>query len=274
MTARPFEREAGTANWSLRLSLLPIPILIVAGVLHRYEWIDVIPLFVAIAIAWGLALLALVMGGLAMRDIWVEGVRGFGPALAGSLLALVILAMPAFVMAEMLRLPRLSDVSTDPIDPPAFTAPGIQAHPAPDAADMEAQQRTYPDIVARHYPVTPERAFTAAMKLVEARGWKIAAANGPDLEVADAGIEAVAKTLVLALPVDVSIRIISDDDGTLVDMRSAGRIGAHDLGDNVRRIRAFFADLDLALQGVTEPDEATEPETDLPPLPPASPRSR
>ena len=265
MTARPFEREAGTASWSLRLSLMPIPILIVAGVLHRYEWIDVVPLFVAIAIAWGVALLALVMAGLAMRDIWRDGVRGFGPALAGSLIALVVLAMPAFVAAEMLRLPRLSDLSTDPLDPPAFTAPGIPAHPSIDAADSAEQQAAYPDILARHYPVTPERAYMAAMKLVEARGWKIVAANGPDLEIADAGIEAVAKSLVLALPVDVSIRIISDDDGTLVDMRSAARIGAHDLGDNARRIRAFFADLDLALQGVTEPEE--EPESDLPPLP-------
>jgi uncharacterized protein (DUF1499 family) len=267
MTARPFEREAGTANWSLRLSLLPIPILIVAGVLHRYEWIDTVPLFVAIAIAWGLALLALVMGGLAMRDIWRDGVRGLGLALVGSLMALVVLAAPAFVAAEMLRLPRLSDISTDLLDPPSFTAPGLATHQPSGTADRAAQQAGYPDIVARHYAVSPERAFTAAMALVGARGWTVVAANGPDLEIADAGIEAVAKTLVLALPVDVSIRIVSDDDGTLVDMRSASRIGAHDLGDNARRIRAFFADLDLALQGVTEPDEMAEPETDLPPLP-------
>src|SRR5690606_5941456 len=116
--------------------------------------------------------------------------------------------------------------------------------------------------------------FAAAMALVQARNWSVATANGPDLEVADAGIEAVAKTLVLALPVDVSIRIVSDDGGTVVDMRAAARVGAHDLGDNARRIRSFFADLDLALQGVTEPEEMTEPETDLPPLPPSSPRGR
>lgn len=276
MTARPFERMAGTANGSLRLALLPIPILIVAGVLHRFDQIDVVPFFVAIAIAWSLALLALVMGGLAMRDIWHNGVRGFGPALAGMLLALVTLAMPAFVVAEMVRLPRLADISTDPVDPPVYTAPGFPEHPPLDDADRAAQQAAYPDIVARHYPVSPERTFAAVMALVQARGWRIAAANGPDLEVADAGMEAVAKTLVLALPVDVSIRIISDDDGTLVDMRSASRVGAHDLGDNARRIRSFFVDLDLALQGVTEPEEMTEPESDLPPppLPPASPRGR
>lgn len=92
------------------------------------------------------------------------------------------------------------------------------------------------------------------------------------MESADASIEAVARTLVLALPADVALRIVADDDGSLVDMRSASRIGSHDLGDNARRIRAFFSDLDSALQGVTEPVEGDE--TDMPPLPPVSPRAR
>jgi hypothetical protein len=274
MTARPFEREASTAGWCLRLALLPIPILIVGGLLHRNGLIAVAPLFITIAIAWGLALLALVLGGLAMRDIWQDGVRGFAVALTGSLLALFVLAVPALVAAEMLRLPRLADISTDPLDPPAFSTPELELRPIPDATDRVAQQAAYPDLVARHYPVSPERVFTAAMALVNGRGWSVVASNGPDLEVADAGIEAVARTLVLALPVDVSIRIISDDDGTLVDMRSVSRIGAHDLGDNARRIRSFFVDLDAALQGITETEDAAEPEADLPPLPPASPRGR
>jgi hypothetical protein len=274
MTARPYEREAGTADWSLRLALLPIPLLVVAGVMHRLGQIETVPFFVVIAIAWALALLALVLGGLAMRDIWREGLRGFGPALAGSLLALVILAMPAFVVAEMVRLPRLSDVSTDTQDPPGFTNPAAATRPLPDAVDRAEQARAYPDIVARHYPVSPERVFTEALKLAEARGWRLVFTDAPDPEDADASIEATAKTQVLSLPVDVSIRILADDDGTLVDMRSASRIGAHDLGDNARRIRAFFADLDTALQGVTEPEETVEPEAVLPPLPPVSPKAR
>ena len=71
-----------------------------------------------------------------------------------------------------------------------------------------------------------------------------------------------------ALPVDVALRLEADEDGTLVDMRSASRIGAHDLGDNAKRIRDFFADLDAALQGVTEVG-GSEPDDQqaLPPLP-------
>lgn len=271
MTARPFEREARTAPWSLRLALLPIPLLIVAVVMHRYGEIDTTPLFVVIAIAWAVALAALVLGGLAMRRIWIDGVRGFAPALTGSLLAIAILAIPGLVVEEMIRLPRLSDISTDWNDPPALEASAQASHPPADP-DSDEQAKAYPDILPRHYPVSPQRVFDAAMALATARGWVVSATTTPDLESADASIEAVARTLILALPADVSIRIVADDDGSLVDMRSASRIGSHDLGDNARRIRSFFTDLDAALQGVTEPAEGDE--TDMPPLPPVSPRSR
>jgi len=272
MTARPFEREARTAPWSLRLALLPIPLLIVAVVMHRYGQIDTVPLFLLIAIAWALALAALVLGGLAMRRIWIDGVRGFAPALTGSLLAIAILAVPGLMVEEMIRLPRLADISTDLNDPPELAPSAQAAHPSPDVVSNDEQAKAYPDILSRHYPVSPARVYDAATALMTARGWTISKAVPPDIESADASIEAVARTLVLALPADVALRIVADDDGSLVDMRSASRIGSHDLGDNARRIRAFFGDLDTALQGVTEPVEGDE--TDMPPLPPASPRAR
>lgn len=274
MTARPFEREAATANWSLRLALLPIPLLILAGVMHRLGQIETTPFFVVIAIAWALAAMALVLGGLAMRRIWIDGLQGFGPALAGSLLALAVLAMPGYVLAEMVHWPRLADISTDPDDPPALGVLLAQNRQLPGVFEKSEQVAAYPDILARHYPVSTGRVFTEAMALVQGRGWTEIVATSPDIENAYANITAVAKTLLLSLPVDVSIRILAEDGGSLVDMRSASRIGAHDLGDNARRIRAFFVDLDAALQGVTETDEAVDPEVDLPPLPPVSPKAR
>jgi hypothetical protein len=60
-------------------------------------------------------------------------------------------------------------------------------------------------------------------------------------------------------------------------MRSASRIGAHDLGDNAARVRDFFAGLDAALQGVTENGDGADPDAgddqDLPPLPEPPPTS-
>ena len=65
-------------------------------------------------------------------------------------------------------------------------------------------------------------------------------------------VEAVATSLVLGFESDVVIRLLEEEDGTLVDMRSASRWGPHDLGENARRITSFLADLDTALQGQSQ----------------------
>ncbi len=68
-------------------------------------------------------------------------------------------------------------------------------------------------------------------------------------ESGDTGIlEATAPTMIFGFLDDVVVRIESTPDGAQVDMRSASRIGAHDLGQNARRIRGFLAALDEALQ--------------------------
>jgi hypothetical protein len=66
-------------------------------------------------------------------------------------------------------------------------------------------------------------------------------------------IHAVAFTPLLRFPDDVVVRLEESPEGTRVDMRSVSRMGMHDLGQNARRIKAFLADLDLALQLVPAP---------------------
>ena len=45
------------------------------------------------------------------------------------------------------------------------------------------------------------------------------------------------------------IRVRTSDSATLVDLRSASRVGISDLGANAKRIREFAARLQGALQG-------------------------
>ena len=61
-------------------------------------------------------------------------------------------------------------------------------------------------------------------------------------------LEAQASTLIFGFRDDIVVRLRETPDGTRVDMRSASRVGAHDLGENARRIKRFFADLDAKLQ--------------------------
>lgn len=259
---------APTAPWSFRAALLPLPLLALVALLRRSDRIDLVPSYLIIALAWGLAAAAILLGVLAFARIWRSGHLGFGSALAGSILGLIVLVVPAAALVEMARLPRLADISTDTQDPPDLgIAPGVEPRAPLDIGEQAEQLAAYPDIVPRHYPLSPERVFEAVSSLTADRGWKITARRPPDADNALGEIEAEAHTLAFAFPVDVAIRLEADEDGTLVDMRSASRIGAHDLGDNARRIRSFLGDLDQALQGVTE-TTGTEGDADAPPPPP------
>ncbi|MBZ9934866.1 DUF1499 domain-containing protein [Mesorhizobium sp. BR1-1-16] len=269
------------AIWALRLAALPIPLLILAGLLHRASMIALAPLFIVIGLAWLMAGLALMAAVVAFRSIWVNGGGGAAPAVGATALALLVLAVPAAIIVDLVRLPRIADLSTDLSDPPLFTAApdSVVMRPLPNEVERAAQLDAYPDILPRHYPQSPERVYLAIAGLVAAHGWTVTDARAPDSDNEVGWIEATARTLLLALPADVVIRIIADGSGALVDMRSASRIGAHDLGDDARRIRDFFADLDAALQGVPEGEDDARPQAlegdgVLPPLPEPAPVSR
>lgn len=76
-----------------------------------------------------------------------------------------------------------------------------------------------------------------------------------------ATIDVLAPTPVFRFVDDVTVRIRATTEGTRVDVRSASRSGLHDLGQNARRIRSFFAELDLALQpepGTPSPSVASQ----------------
>ena len=75
-------------------------------------------------------------------------------------------------------------------------------------------------------------------------------------------IDALAKSFVLGLPVDVAIRVSGNGDAVIVDMRSASRYGRYDLGDNAARIVDFLAELDQEVAGQVarrRPNKASAP---------------
>jgi len=64
-------------------------------------------------------------------------------------------------------------------------------------------------------------------------------------------VEAVARSFLLGFESDVVIRLVEEEEGALVDMRSTSRWGFHDLGSNARRVVNFLTDLDAELQGLS-----------------------
>ncbi|EAU40658.1 hypothetical protein FP2506_02989 [Fulvimarina pelagi HTCC2506] len=71
-----------------------------------------------------------------------------------------------------------------------------------------------------------------------------------DLPVREAyDVEATASDWLLGLPSDVTVRILAEGNGTIVDVRAASREIAYDFGQNRRFIESFFTALDLAMAG-------------------------
>ena len=257
MISRIGDKRSRLAAASSRLAAVSVPVLIIAAVGHRANMLAATPTYAVMALGFSLAALAAIMAIGAFTGIWRDGRKGAGAATRGLVIALLVLVLPAIGAWKVVTLPRLIDISTDPQDPPQFERAQSDrtaedqpiADPGEDA--IAAQQEAYPDIVPRHYPVSTARVYDEAKSIVDDRHWHILIVREPSDTDETAHLEAVATTPVFGFRQDVVIRIVPDGDGALVDMRSAARNAAHDLGEDAERIRGFFDDLDTALQGVT-----------------------
>lgn len=103
-----------------------------------------------------------------------------------------------------------------------------------------------------------DAALSAKATMTQSRSGAVAAPAATPAEVGEraapregleaATLQVVARTPLFGFADDVVLRLVETPEGTTVDMRSASGTGMHDLGQNARRIRRFFADLDAALQ--------------------------
>jgi hypothetical protein len=251
MTVR-FARRSRLAAWSARLASLAVPVLLIVAGATRIGWIETVPAYAALALGFTLAALAMLTGIAAFAVIWREGSLGAGQATVGFVVGLALLALPAAGAWRVMTHPNLADVSTSPENPPVFAAamaaraaegaPAIAA----DAATVALQRRAYPDIVPRHLAFPPARVFEVSRALSVTAGWRLLDAR-PPTDTTPGRIEAVAATPLFGLRQDVVVLVRPDGEGTLVEMRSASRAAAHDLGANAERIRAFLTALDEAL---------------------------
>jgi uncharacterized protein (DUF1499 family) len=112
---------------------------------------------------------------------------------------------------------------------------GYGANPLEIDADVIAlQQAAYPDLQTLTSSLSIDEAFSRALQVATDLGWDI---YHQDL---NAGyIEAVDTTAIMAFEDDIVIRVRSNAEGTLLDLRSVSRVGEGDIGANAKRIRAF-----------------------------------
>jgi hypothetical protein len=239
-----------SARWANRLAQFFACLLLIAVPLHRFGGLSTPVALNVFAVTLGGALAALLLGLYALLRIWVKGDGGALRASFAVMVAALMLAWPVTYYVLHMRLPKISDVSTDTGAPPRFSATaskrGTGANPIayPGGAAAQLQQAAYPDLRTFVIDRSVEEAFDLVEEAVRRLRWKPLVNEPPSLRPAKAGIiELSEQTMIVGFWDDVVIRVEGSNTRARVDIRSASRYGAFDFGQNAARIRRFLVEL-------------------------------
>ena len=196
------EPWSAAALWSRRLALFALTVGLMSVGLARSGLIEVSAVLAVFGAAVIIACLGLLLGGAGSVVIWRTGRRGVGSIVGAALLAGLLLAYPAWLVAQAIRLPALNDISTDLNDPPEF-ARSSRALAARDAMShepiaqqaREAQKRAYPGVAPIILDLDADEAWQIVQKAIAAHKWLIVDQVTPGGRVGVGHIDAVDKTL-------------------------------------------------------------------------------
>lgn len=265
MAAFPERRTSKAAEWSRRFSAFALVLFAVAALSHRYGLMDTVPFFWVLGIVGALGIVALGLAAYGFYRLWNYGERAGRDALAGLMIGMIVAAPFAISAYRAVTLPRLHDISTDLVDPPAMPEAAkrrtaeMNAIAPISTRDAMLQQEGYPLVTGRRYAAPSDRVLESIVTLTTERGWTLYRIATPPAEGADVTIEAQAGSFLLKLPTDVAIRLTDEETSSYVDMRSSSRYGLHDFGDNTARIMRFLTELDAVVAAQVAPPDAQEP---------------
>jgi uncharacterized protein (DUF1499 family) len=251
-TAQRWRRVAvAIATAGLVLAIVAGLALLLAGPGHRFGWWSLGAAFGLIRYAAYGGIAAAVVSAAALILAPLRGQRrGMFRALAGLVIGLITVGVPAYYLHTARSVPPIHDITTDTEDPPTFEAilqlraeaqnPASYGGPAVAAQ----QQDAYPDITPADYPIPTEAAFEAALAAAREMDWDVVA-----IDQAAGRIEATDRTFWFGFVDDIVIRVRPTDAGSRIDVRSVSRVGVGDIGTNAGRVRAYLAELEGQIGG-------------------------
>lgn len=265
------EPVSSLATWARNLAVFGVIAVLVSIVIVRFDFLEMKPALMTFFGALGLAGLSFLVGLAAFVAIWHNGSRGMGRILLAFLINAVVLAYPAYLALQYRKLPKIYDITTDPIDPPRFEAlaplrngDGTNTAVYAGLYSAEQQQKTYPDIEPVQLEIPVDRAYAIALKQINRRKWFIVDERAPQPPRRIGRIEAIARTPIMGFREDISIRVQPDGDDSRIDIRSASRYFDSDLGSNASRVTKLIDDLTAAGEA-----DAQKPVKKVVPPPPA-----
>ena len=248
----PYQSEpvSRLATWSRNLAIFAVVAVVVSILIVRFGFLEMKPALATFFGALGCAVLSILFGFAAFARIWQNGSRGMGRILLAFLISAALLAYPAYLGLQYRKLPKIYDITTDPIDPPRFDAlarlrsgEGTNSAVYAGLYSAEQQRLAYPDVETVELEVPPQRAYDVTLALVAKRKWLVIDERPPQPPRRIGRIEAVARTPIMGFREDVSIRVTPDGEESRVDIRSSSRYFESDLGSNAARIAKLIEDL-------------------------------
>lgn len=284
MAAYIEERTSHSAIWCQRFAVFLVPYFAIVILLYRFDKIETLQMFALVGIGLIICLVSLVLAARAIVELWTRGYRGGSKVMRGAFLSLVILTPFIYFAFLALQFPLANDISTDSFDPPSYISAieyrakrvGTGMNPVSEYTTEYARQMVvaYPKLQPRRYPASPERVLEAVMSIVQESEWPVTGTSGlpqdntgaseetassaadeetlADNEATpeDIHVEFLERTFVFGFENDVVVRIVSEEQNTLVDVRASSRWGRHDFGYNAKLIEGFLVRLDMALLGI------------------------
>ena len=177
-----------------------------------------------------------------------------------TLAATIFVGAMAFVPIKMKSLveanPFIHDVTTDFENPPSIDAAanlprknppeylGDNQAPRSNMTVTEAQQAAFPDITTRVVDKSAEEVAQTVRAILK----KMNMSTLSDAATDDGWkIEAAYQSMWFGFVDDFIVRIVEEDGGARVDIRSKSRVGGSDLGANAKRVREFLDQFDAAI---------------------------
>lgn len=259
---RYYQHQSGKALWSQRTALLFLFLFAITFGLHRFGMIQTPVAMKLFGLAITGAVIAAGLGVTSLITIWREGHLGAGRAMSGVLVAAAMLALPLWSLPNLLALPRIHEVTTDPDRPPAFqklatVRSGEGVNPIVyQKTEASLQAKAYPDIKPLPVNRPMADAYSAVRDAVKNLEWQVMAEQPPS-DGRPGLIEAVDRSKIFGFTDDIVIRVSGAGREARIDVRSSSRHGQHDLGRNAGHVRALFSEVKTRLTQIDK-NEAME----------------
>ena len=218
---------------------------IIGTTLARYDIIEKMPGFYGLVFGILAALLAIVVGVIALLIALRRPAAGaVRKALTGIAPAVLLLGVVLSIMIPASKYPPIHDATTNLADPPNFEVLELRKDNLVGVETVEKWRaihaKAFPDLQTVTVAMPVAAVIAKAEKLANERGWTIAKADP-----ATGRLEATAYAAWIRFNDDVVLRArpTPDGKGSMVDMRSVSRVGVGDLGYNANRLRDFLKDL-------------------------------